>query len=230
MDNGGNTPNWYWKPPMKLLSVKLARSIWHLDTAELNPRGKNVFNDLIPGLVAEHYFKEYPKEGDDFKEGMQFKNGIFRNRAGDEVVVSGTLWADGIAADTCSSTKDSDEFIERALGLIQTLGYSYHPSMIRRRGYLSQLYVRCEKQLDTLNPRLRDLGNRISSAIGVQSQYGFAAIEFWPDQTKSFKPAVFSFQKQSGEDLSGDRYWAQASMQTDKHLEILNDMESLLLP
>ena len=215
---------------MKLLSVKLARSLWYLDTAELNPRGKNLFNDLVPRLIAEYRFKEYPKEGGDFKEGLQFKNGMFKKSAGDEVVVSGTIWADGIGADTYSSTRDSDEFIEKSLGLIHALGYPYDPSMVRRRGYLSQLYVRCEKQLDTLNPRLRDFGNRISSAVGAQSEYGFAAIEFWPDQTKSFKPAVFSLQKQSGEDFSGNRYWAQASLQTEKHLEILNEIESLLLP
>ena len=123
---------------MKLLSVKLARSLWYLDTAELNPRGKNLFNDLVPRLIAEYRFKEYPKEGGDFKEGLQFKNGMFKNSTGDEVVVSGTIWADGIGADTYSSTRDSDEFIEKSLGLIHALGYPYDPSMVRRRGYLER--------------------------------------------------------------------------------------------
>jgi hypothetical protein len=34
-----------------------------MDIVEVNPRGKNVFVDLIPALIETYGFKQFPKEG-----------------------------------------------------------------------------------------------------------------------------------------------------------------------
>jgi hypothetical protein len=210
---------------MKLVSVGLARSVWFMDVSELNPGGKDIFTEVVPALVQDYSFKIYPQHGGDFKEGMKFVNGVFTASRGDSLTVALTVWNDGIAADTYVSTKDSDEFLEEVLGTLPDLGFSYEPTMVRRKAYLSQLSVKSTVDLNVLNPKLVEFAKKISSAS--QTTYNLSAVEFWPDQTQPIKPANFSFQKKLGESPS-DRYWSQAGMSTSKHLELLEELEAIL--
>jgi hypothetical protein len=213
---------------MKLLSVALARSVWYLDTGELNPRGKDVFAHLISALIEDYKFNIYPKAGEDFSQGMKLMQGQFVKEDGTVLTVNLTIFTDGIAADTFSSTTDSDDFLSDALGGLPEIGFEYDPSMVRSKAYASQLNVACSKQLGALNPKLNDFATRISSGVSGNPAFGFAAIEFWPDQSQRFKPVSFSFQRRIGDSLSDNRYWSQAPMQTEQHLELLEELETLL--
>jgi hypothetical protein len=99
--------------------------------------------------------------------------------------------------------------------------------MVRRKTYLSQVNVKCSRPLRVLNPRLADFASRVSSAVGG-TVFDVSAIELWPDQTLAFKPANFSFQRKIGDPHDSNRYWSQAALPTDKHLELLEEFEALL--
>ncbi|MGA2599475.1 MAG: hypothetical protein ABSH09_21080 [Bryobacteraceae bacterium] len=213
---------------MKLLSVGLARAMWFVDIGELNPSGKDVFVHLFPALLEEYKFKRYPKPGDDLSQGMKFSGGEFVKKDGTVLTVSITLFNDAIAADTYSSTTDSDNFLGVILGGLPDLGFSYDRAMVRRKAYTSQLNVVSSNPLSAINPKLIDLAKRIASGVGGVSLFEFSAIEFWPDQTKTYKPASFSFQKRTGDAPSDNRYWSQAPLPTDKHLELLDELEAIL--
>jgi hypothetical protein len=213
---------------MKLLSVALARTLWFLDVNELNPGGKDIFVHLIPALLDDYKFKIHPKPGEDFSQGMKFMQGEFVKDDGTVITVHVTLFTDGIAADTYSSTEDSDDFLNTALGNLPDLGFAYDPTMVRRKVHMSQLHVMCSKPLSALNPKLDELAFKISSGIGGASEFGFAAIEFWPDQTKAYKPVNFSFQRRIGDSFSDSRYWSQAPLSTAQHLELLEELEEIL--
>ena len=213
---------------MKLLSVQLARTTWLLDVAEINPRGKNIFVDLIPALTTEFDFKAFPREGDDLKEGMKLTQGTFTNSKDDTLHVALTIWNDGMVADTFSSTTDSDEFLAQVAKLLPELGYAYEPAMVRRQAHLSQIFIRCAKRLAGLTPKLQDFSKKVSEASEGGAFYDCSAIEFWPDQTQTIKRANFSFQKRAGDALDDDRYWSQAGVHTKKHLELLEELEALL--
>jgi hypothetical protein len=212
---------------MKLHSVQLARTVWTFDTAEMNPRGKNIFSDLVPTLTDTFDFKKSPEEGGDFSKGMVFTLGSFTNRNNDEIQVGMTLWSDGIAADTYSTTVDADEFLDQVVKLLPGLGYTFEPAMIRRKGHLSQLFVGCEKHLPVLNPRLTEFAKKLSSASSDEA-LELAAIEFWPDPILTQKTANFSFQRKTGVAFAENRYWSQAGLSTDMHLEMLEELEAIL--
>jgi hypothetical protein len=212
---------------MKLLSVPLARTVWIFDIAEVNPRGKNVFVDLVPALVSAYRFTRFPKQGDDLKEGMKFGAGTFENSTGDDVQVGLTIYDDGFVADAFSSTRDTDEFLGHAVKLLPEHGYAFDPSMVRKRKYLSQVVVRCSGQLASLNPKLGAFAKRIAD-VGGGEAFRCAAIEFWPDQSRVDKPANFSFQKRAGDNYGDDRYWSQASLPTEAHIELLGELEAIL--
>jgi hypothetical protein len=212
---------------MKLLSVGLARALWFLDVNDLNPGGKDIYTHLFPALLEDYKFKTYPKAGDDLSQGMKLMNGEFVKKDGTVLVVNCTVFNDGIAVDTFSSTADSEELLEEVLTGLPDLGFAYEPEMVRRKAYVSQVNVKCSKALYALNPRLADFAERISSAVSG-TVFTFSAVEFWPDQTLVIKPANFSFQRKIGDPQDSDRYWSQAALPTDKHLELLEEFEALL--
>jgi hypothetical protein len=212
---------------MKLLSVGLARVMLSFDTNELNPGGKDVFRHLIPAIAAACNFKTYPKPGEDFSQGLKFLNGEFIKDDETTLQVNCTVFKDGIAADTFSNTNDSQEFLNAILRTLPAHGFFYSPEMVRRTFYNSQLNVRCDKLLNALNPRLGDFSERLSAAIGG-TVFNFSAIEFWPDQSQVLKPVNFSFQQKLDDPLGSGRYWSQAALPTDRHLQFLNEFEALL--
>jgi hypothetical protein len=215
---------------MKLLSVQLARTVIFMDVGEVNQNGRDVFLDLFPALTQAYNFTASPKRGDDFKDGMKFTGGSFVNSKLRTVLVSLTVWNDGVGVDTYSSTTDSDEFAEQVFAMLPDLGYTYDQSIIRRRAHLSQLFVRTPKKLSTINPKLAAFAQRLREEAGAQGKptFDLAAIEFWPDQTLNRKPGNFSFQKRTGDGWDEDRYWSQAGVATDRHLELLNEFEAML--
>ncbi len=213
---------------MKLLSVALARSLWFVDVSELNPGGKDIFAHLLPALVDDYRFKVFPTEGEDFSQGIKLQQGEFVKEDGTVLSLNVTIFQDGIAADTYASTEDSDDFLEEAFQGLSDLGFVYDPGMIRRKAYLSHVNVTCAKPLSLLNPKLDDLAIQISSALGGSPAFGFAAIEFWPDQTQVYKPSTFSFQKRVGDHFEDNRYWSQAPLPTNEHLKLLDDLETML--
>jgi hypothetical protein len=212
---------------MKVMSVALARVIWFLDTNELNPGGKDFFTHLFPWLLEDYKFKTCPKPGEDFSQGMKFVNGEFVKEDGTVLVLNVTMFSDGISADTFSSTTDSEDFLGTALSQLPELGFAYDQEMIRRKAYLSQLNVKCAGSLQSLNPGLTEFARLLSSATGGTA-FDVAAMELWPDQAATVKPTNFSFQRKLGEPLNSDRYWSQAAVPTDKHVELLEQLEVLL--
>jgi hypothetical protein len=212
---------------MKLLSVALARTFWVFDPNELNPGGKDFFTHLFPSLIEDYKFKIYPKPGDDFAQGMKFVGGEFVKDDGSVLVVNATLFSDGISAETYSSTRDSEEFLGIALRELPDLGFAYDPEIVRRKMYLSQVNVKCAGTLHTLSAGLIDFAHRLSMAQGTK--FELDAIELWPDQTQANKPANFSFQRKIGEPPGSDRYWSQAAVQTETHLELLGELEAILM-
>src|SRR5689334_8605156 len=107
---------------MNLVSVGLARAVWLIDATEMNPRGRNLDYSLFPALVDRYHFRKYPDldEQDDDEEkkdkepGFKFTEGVFTNPEGVDVAVNLTLYADGLVAETRSSTDDCDVFLGSA--------------------------------------------------------------------------------------------------------------------
>lgn len=211
-----------------LVSVGLARSVWVVDAAELNPRGRNLFTDLVPAIVNQFHFQTFPQQGGDFSQGLKFTRGVFRNRELQTIDVDVfTIWSDGLVADTRSSTLDSDDLLEEGLKMLPALGFAFDPLMVHRKSYNSQLHVQCPRHLRTLNPKLDQLAAKLSSVVGGGIAFEFAGLELWPDQSLAIKPATFIFQRRLN-DPRPDHYWSQAPLSTEKHIVFLQELEALL--
>lgn len=198
-----------------------------MDTPELNPKGHSFFADLVPSLIADYKFKEFPEDGGDFSQGMKFVNGVYVTGSNDPLLVSLTLYKDCVVADTNASSAASDEFLCKVLESLPKLGLSYSSDMVQRKVYLSQLFVRSSINLGNISDKINAFAAELSQAVG-EGDFRCAAFELWPRTQGPFKLANFSFQRKIG-DASGERYWSQAALRTRNHIEILEKLEGLFL-
>src|SRR5260370_4179398 len=97
---------------METIAVKSARSIWLMETEDLNPRGISLSPILI-ALRDRYEFQVFPKtveEANPYRQqGIVFANGSFA-QAGPNHPVSVTLYGDGFVAESRLSTDFSHAF------------------------------------------------------------------------------------------------------------------------
>jgi len=169
----------------------------------MNPRGLNLISTLYPALIEKYKFAIYPslKEflSTDKERPSEFAGGQFTNSKGDVVNIKIVDYEQAIVVDTASSTRDSEAFLRELLEWMTGYGLVFRQDMVRSKGYLSELTVRCELgATGAIRPELRVLAKKLSSLVSVDDRpisYGPSGISIAPDTTESNKPAAFIFER-----------------------------------
>ncbi len=228
---------------MKIIHVRLARSIWLFDLRDLNPRGKDVLEELIAWIKERFDFKIAPdptavvagikaSPAGQSPSGIVFQKGRFQGREGLFVEISNlTLYNDGIVIDTPSSTLDGDQFAQDLLqSAAQEFALTYDNDSIRKRLYVSELIVRSDLSLDVINPRLAAFAARIGEALpeGSKPQFQIAGVSFWSEPSDAGVHRMFTVEHQSGVPLSEGRYYSQAPLPTHEHFRLLEELEQVM--
>ncbi len=217
---------------MELLNVIRARSIWFFDLYDLNPRGKNIGQELIGWLGESYRFSKVPSSilDVDNTNALVFLAGRFK--VGEETIgVDLRVYPDGLVGDSRSSTDDTDAFLKDALESAgKKFGLLNRLDVIRRVVHTSELNVRCKRALTGLNPKLKDISAKISSLVGVQQQSPFDVfgISFWHDPQSQSGLSQFRIEKRLNIAASENRYYSVAPLKTFDHLAILEELEELL--
>lgn len=220
---------------MELLNIITARAVWLFDIRELNPRGRAIFPDLFDWLKDTYRFDKVPSSVTDIDEskGFSFLRGTFQVRGEIYVDASFRIYNDGVIAETQSSTRDSQAFLETILkSAIAEFNLTFRPETIRRRIHTSEINVRSEKQLVGINPQLAHFASKISTLIdgSRKPHFDFSALAFWPEQSlaPSIYPA-FDFARKINSLPEENKYWSKAPLHTDDHLNMLNEFETLFM-
>jgi hypothetical protein len=220
---------------MKILSVVQCRSIWGGNMSDLNPSGKS--NPNVSQELRDRYgFQIAPNSiyaaiRTSPEQTATLEHGSFANKKGDRIQISLTLSSAYVAADTRSSTDDSDAFLEDLHAwFTQTYGLGDHRKVFTKRYYVSTLYVSFDKPLNAINPKLAALAVSAGKDIPGFGATGLevGAIQFWPDTTQTPRPVPFRFERQAETKLGENRYFVSAPLTTAQHLKLLRDFESAL--
>lgn len=217
---------------MEPSAVILARCIAFVETYDLSPEGRVFLPDVVSELASRYQFQKFPKEYSEFDEnkGIEFLEGK-RDR---DVIWKLAIYNTGILLDTRSNTRLSQEIIEEALGWAkEKFGLTYNPGMISRFAYVSQLTFYSDITLDMLNPALKRLADRITSAVSEihkeQVDYQPTSILIQHDQLKRKNPlASFTITPRAEAPLSDHKYFSEAPLPTDLHWELLEEFEAAL--
>jgi len=219
---------------MKLLTVHLARAIWLANINDFNPRGRKLDLIILPFILETYKFKKYPSSQDliDLTKGISLEGGEFKNNDDEPIAIKLNVFSFGIVAETGSSTSDSDAFLETLLTqLHENFNLPHYDKIIRGKNYLSQLYIGSDKSLGLINPKLKKISEYLSKNItGWKVDYQMGGISFWadPGMATQVQPPQFILERQAQMPFSENRYFSSAPLQTDKHLELLNKIETIL--
>lgn len=200
-------------------------------TLDLNPRGIRLDRILYPFLIETYKFRKYPSlnETGDLSKGIMFGDGEFAIDDDYPIVVSLTLYNDGVIVDTRSSTHHSDAFLEDVLSrfseIFKTLPLK---SIMKKQLYVSKVYVSTDKPLEFLNPKLKQISKYLNQNVEKDKNFQFGGLSFWPDQKDKRSPLPFTFERAAQIPFSENRYYSVAPLPTDKHLELLDKLEHIL--
>ena len=219
---------------MELLNVIRARVIWLIYIQDINPHGKNINAYIIDWLRNKYKFLKYPSSIYERNEGgaLVFSDGSFKSKDGSNISVDLAIYNDGFIADTRSSTKDTELFIEDALySLVKDFGLVYKQEMLRKKLYVSELTLRTDQQLNNINPRMQAFVRKIISMIGTDGPglMELSSLSFWWDFRSSNGQSHFQFERTASIPFSERRYYSRAPLHTEDHLSLLNEFEDLLL-
>lgn len=219
---------------MRVLNVVSASTTWLFDIADLNPKGKSVFPEILEWLKDTYNFKVAPvtEEAIDAKEGLQFKKGIYQAREEVFVDVEMSIFNDGIMAKSSSSTSDTDRFLDNVISSATAeFSLTFDPNMIRRTLYLSELNIKLEQPLPNLNPKLTAIASTLSKSSGSANPFELGGISFWTDVTHSvYKMPPFTIERRVNAPFNENRFYTKAPLQTEQHVALLKEIESILAP
>ena len=221
---------------MKVFSVVAARSTWLFDLADLNPKGKSLFPEIIEWLKDTYNFKETPDPAmlptAENRNGLPFKRGEYQAREEVFVDVEVTLFNDGLVANSSSSTEDTDKFLENLTSTAATeFSLTFDPQIVRRRLYMSELNVRLDNPLSNLNPRLTQFAEKLSSMTRsvITSDFEIAGFSLMSDVTNAvYKVPGFAIERKLNAPFNENRFYTKAPLQTEEHISMLKELEAIL--
>lgn len=214
---------------MELLSVIRARSIWLFDFGDLNRSGKRITAELLAWLKDYYNFSKAPASAQDFDEtkALAFLDGSFQFDSAGAIGVDLRIYNDGFVADTRTSTRASDSFLDDLLrGAASQFKLEYKPAKIRKRLYLSDVSLKCDKSLEDACPKLSAFADRVSTALGRPTK--FSSVAWWTDPEIQTASVQFRFERKHGAAFSDQRYYSVAPLPTDDHLQLLQELENIL--
>ena len=200
--------------------------------SDLNPEGVNVNNLIFPFLKETYKFQTTPSPNEfpDPNNSAKFKNGEFRvDDDGHPIIINLTIHNDGLVADTISSTLNSEKFLEDLyIRFSEVLKMPSLQSLLRKKLYLSELYVTIDKELDLINPKLKLISEYLSNTVEQRDwAFRFGGVSFCVDPIKKFVPTPFRFERAIEVPFKENRYYSIAPLPTEKHLELLDKLENL---
>ena len=217
---------------MKVLAVRLARSIWLMPSYFLNPKGVYLrpANDAVK---ARYDFLKTPFDGPmppPNNEGVKFENGAFKGKNGVVEITSLTMHNDGIVIDTRSSTDDADLFMEDLINWThKEFGLPALSELPAKRIYASELNVVFKRAPEIINPKLAPFLENLDAEIGDghKGKLSVLSLQFSTDQTLSKSPGIFRLDREINVPFDENRFYSFSPTKTDFHIKLLEKLEKL---
>lgn len=216
---------------LEQLTVLLARAAAWVEVLDLNPRGKVFYPALVQAFVERYGFQVFPQKLGDYDEnkGITFSEG----RYGDTTIEKVVIYTHGVILETRESTEVSRLVLENAFEwAAENLGLAYRGSQtIRYWQYYSQLTFNSKIQLSLLHPALQHLTDGISNAVerlsGERLIYEPVNLALNHDVMLRKNPyGGFTLQRREHIPFAEGKYFSDAPVPTDIHIQLLEKFEA----
>jgi hypothetical protein len=212
-------------------TVLAAKSIWFLELRNINPRDRNLYRVIVPKLEQWYGFKA-PQEFEEEK-GVRFSGGEFSpSDGGDDLTgIELVIYNNGVVAKTSTSTEDSERFLEMlCLRLAKENTISYHPGMIRKKQYSSEVVARSDMQLLLpLLPQLAPVYAALSRDIYAgRSEFSWFGLVLDVDPLTPGKQVPFKFERRDTSSFTENLWYSHGPLSTIQHKSVLDALEKAL--
>jgi len=215
---------------MEIIAIALARVAALVEVQQWDPLGKASSLEAIAKLGSRFTFTKVPTrlEALNLQKGIELCEGTL----GDIRIARLTIFANGIVADTRSSTEHSEKVLSEILAMAhEALGAKITPA---RLTFTSQLIFRSNMRLAALNPILPKLARVLTDRVSGDLKHCF---EFEPtaillnvdtSQAKTL-PAMFSIERRAEVPFIENTFFSSAPLRTGEHMEVVKAFEESLL-
>jgi len=217
---------------MRLLAVRLARSIWLFPRYFLNPKGVDT-RPVFDAIKEKYTFLKTPLDNPKGmgNEELKFEFGSYAGKSGSVAIVALTLHADGIVVDTRSSTDDGDAFLEEVTMWVgNNYGLPSYKDLPLKRIYASELNVALDKSPKIFDPKMASFLKEANSILGKDrgGKAEFIGFQIGPDPTLTDKPAPFRFEREINTAFGENRYYSFSPTTTAVHFKLLDLLEKAI--
>jgi len=215
---------------VRLASIILARTLGYIESFDLSPHGKVYFPELVAGVVERYRFQKFPTKVEDFdvSKGVVFEEGKIGNKVIQKFSIFDTL----LVVETRSNTTESKQILEEMLlwGAAK-FGITYSPGSIQRNAYVSGVSFYSDASFLQVSPPLDRLASRTSAALSniwhEPIHYETVGIAVGHDlMARKYGIAQFTLTRRAETRFSDDKYYSEAPLPTDLHLELLEEFET----
>jgi len=218
---------------LQLSAIILARVLAFIEPFDLAPKGGIYFPDLVRE-VAEHFrFQKSPQtlEEYDLAKGVEFLEGTLGKRT----ITKFVIWNNVLVLETRSSTDDSKQLIEEfLLWGREKFGLNYRPGMIRRFAYISDLTFYSDAPILRVSPLLDRIAEKATKVLTDvwQEPVHYEPIDLKVGHdplTRKWGIAPFQITRRAETEFSANKYFSEAPLPTDLHLQLLEEYEAGIL-
>jgi hypothetical protein len=213
---------------VEVAAILLARVLAFFETADVTVR-KGIFIPELSKALAQHCtFQKSPKTLEEWNtaDGALFEMG----KLGNTVLKKVILYNNGIQVDTVAGTTESKRVLEELLYWVRDeFGITYGPDTVREWGYVSDVTFHTRVPILMTGPieRLtRGINAEISKILPQETIYQPAGISIGHDPLlRKYARAPFTIHRRAEVAWTENKYFSEAPLPTDIHLELLAQYE-----
>jgi hypothetical protein len=204
---------------------------WIAISDEIRPGAGVPLRNWMAALQEKFNFVQLPTALPAAGQGFDFRVGSLQVGETSINIALLSLYSDGITIQVTSNTRDAETVLQETLELFFSLGMR-EPRTSPLHYYVSTIIADFDKSLNSLLPK--PILKEIADAMPVEGNAEFQAVYINFDQTKlsgqiaPLNPSHFRIERRAGVPYNYNRYFCQANTTTEKHIELLEQLERVV--
>src|ERR1700730_16743274 len=205
-----------------------AQAWWIALADEIRAREGLSWHVWFEALQKSFQFAQVPAALPQPGAAFEFKEGILKSDAGSIVISNLQVYNDGLSVLVPSTTQNADMALQAIMGVFLSIGMR-EPITPPLHYYVSSIVADFERSLDDLIPQ--PLLKSIGKAMSIEGDAHFLAFYSNFDASNirgrlgPINPTNFRTERRTGVPYDQNRYFCLANTTTEKHIELLEEIE-----
>ena len=204
---------------------------WIAIVDEIRPHEGLAWQTWFEAIQQTFRFIQAPTELPKLGLGFEFKEGHLEDDQNVIGITSLQVYQDGFSIFFPSNTRNAEKALQAALETFYSLGFR-EPLTPPLHYYVSTIVADFDRSLDALIPEW--LLKTIASTLPIEGENHFLLLQTNLDATKiegraaPVNPTNFRIERRAGVPYEQNRYFCQANTTTEKHINLLEEIERRL--